>query len=170
MKKPCCFSFIYQIKSNPMKTFYLLIIVMIFIGLSCTQKTALTEGDKKAVETEVHAFMKSIEAAAEKASPDEYFNHFLQTDELAVATLGQLVTNPAAVRDTVYKHMAMMEKQSIKTIAEKIYVINKEAAVLSAAKVTTITLKNGAQITMPYAWTLLLVKKEGNWKIAHVHN
>jgi len=143
---------------------------MIFIGLSCTQKSVLSEKDKKAVENEVHAFMTSIEAAAEKASPEEYFNHFLQTDELAVATLGQLVTNPAAVRDTVNKHLGMMEKQLIKTIAEKIYVINKEAAVLSAAKVTTITLKNGAQMTMPYAWTLLLVKRDGEWKIAHVHN
>jgi len=153
-----------------MKTFYSLIIIMIFIGLSCTQKSVLSEKDKKAVENEVHAFMTSIEAAAEKASPEEYFNHFLQTDELAVATLGQLVTNPAAVRDTVNKHLGMMEKQLIKTIAEKIYVINKEAAVLSAAKVTTITLKNGAQMTMPYAWTLLLVKRDGEWKIAHVHN
>ena len=81
-----------------------------------------------------------------------------------------MVTNPTAVRDTINKHMGMLEKQSIKTIAEKIYVINKEAAVLSAAKVTTITLKNGAQMTMPYAWTLLLVKRDGEWKIAHVHN
>ncbi len=48
--------------------------------------------------------------------------------------------------------------------------INKEAAVLSAAKVTTITFKNGAQITMPYAWTLLIVKRDGKWKIAHAHN
>jgi len=153
-----------------MKTSGMLIIVMIFISLSCTQKTVLSENDKKAVETEIHQFMTSVEASLQTPSPDEYFNYFLQTDELAVATLGQLVTNPAAVRDTVNKHLGMMEKQSIKTNVEKIYVINKEAAVLSAAKVTTITFKNGAQITMPYAWTLLIVKRDGKWKIAHAHN
>jgi uncharacterized protein (TIGR02246 family) len=153
-----------------MKTSGMLIIVMIFISLSCTQKTVLSEKDKKAVETEIHQFMTSVEASLQTPSPDEYFNYFLQTDELAVATLGQLVTNPAAVRDTVNKHLGMMEKQSIKTNVEKIYVINKEAAVLSAAKVTTITFKNGAQITMPYAWTLLIVKRDGKWKIAHAHN
>ena len=153
-----------------MKTLNLLIIIMIFISLSCTQKTVLSEEDKKAVETEIHQFMASVEASLQTPSPDEYFNYFLQTDELAVATLGQLVTNPAAVRDTVNKHLGMIEKQSIKTNAERIYVINKEAAVLSAAKVTTITFKNGAQITMPYAWTLLIVKRDGKWKIAHAHN
>ena len=153
-----------------MKTSGMLIIVMIFISLSCTQKTVLSEKDKKAVETEIHQFMTSIEASLQTPSPDEYFNYFLQRDELAVATLGQLVTNPAAVRDTVNKHLGMIEKQSIKTNTERIYVINKEAAVLSASKVTTITFKNGAQITMPYAWTLLIVKRDGKWKIAHAHN
>src|SRR4030042_436811 len=153
-----------------MKTLNLLIIVMIFISLSCTQKTVLSEEDKKAVETEIHQFMASVEAVMESPSPDEYFNNLLQTDELAVASQGQLFTNPAVVRDTINKHLGIIEKQSIKTNAEKIYVINKEAAVLSAAKVTTITFKNGAQLTMPYAWTLLIVKKDGEWKIAHAHN
>jgi hypothetical protein len=76
-----------------MKTSGMLIIVMIFISLSCTQKTVLSEKDKKAVETEIHQFMTSVEASLQTPSPDEYFNYFLQTDELAVATLGQLVTN-----------------------------------------------------------------------------
>jgi ketosteroid isomerase-like protein len=153
-----------------MKTLNLLIIVMIFISLSCTQETVLSEEDKKAVETEIHEFMASLEAVMESPSPDEYYNYFLHTDELAVASQGQLFTNPAVVRDTINKHLGMMEKQSIKTNAEKIYVINKKAVVLSAAKVTTITFKNGAQITMPYAWTLLIVKRDGKWKIAHAHN
>jgi hypothetical protein len=64
----------------------------------------------------------------------------------------------------------MVEKQSIKTNVEKIFVINKEAVVLSAGKVTTITFKGGSQITMPYSWTLLIVKRDGKWKIAHIHN
>jgi len=153
-----------------MKTFNLLIIIMIFMSLSCTQKTFLSEEDKNAVVSEIHQFMDSVEAVMESPQPDKYFNYFLLTDELAVATLGQLVTSPLAMRDTINKHMGMMEKQSIKTTAEKIYVINKEAAVLSAAKVTDITFKNGAQISMPYAWTLLIVKKDGKWKIAHAHN
>jgi len=138
--------------------------------LSCTQKTILSEKDRKAVETEIHDFMSSVEAVANSSSTDKYFNYFLHTDELAFATQGQLVTNPSALLDTINKHLAMVEKQSIKTNAEKIYVINKETAVISAAKVTTITFKNGGQITMPFAWTMLLVKRDGEWKIAHIHN
>ena len=91
--------------------------------------------------------------------------------EFAIYTSqGQLVTNPTAVHDTIYVHLGMIEKQSIKTNAEKIFVINKEAAVISTAKVSTITLKSGDQLTLPYAWTLLLIKRDGKWKIAHGHN
>lgn len=148
----------------------MLIILMMLLILSCTQKTILSEKDRKAVENEIHDFMSSVEAVANSSSTDKYFNCFLHTDELAFATQGQLVTNPLALRDTINKHLAMVEKQSIKTNTEKIYVINKETAVISAAKVTTITFKNGGQITMPFAWTMLLVKRDGEWKIAHIHN
>lgn len=153
-----------------MKTSNLLIIVMILISLSCTQKTILSEKDRKSVETEIHDFIASVEAVANSSSPDKYFDCFLHTDELAFATQGQLLTNPNALRDTIKKHLAMVEKQSIKTNAEKIFVINKEAVVFSGGKVTTITFKGGSQITMPYAWTLLIVKRDGKWKIAQIHN
>ena len=68
-----------------MKTLNLLIIVMIFISLSCTRKTVLSEEDKKAVETEIHQFMDSLNAAFESLTPERVFNYFLQTDEFAVA-------------------------------------------------------------------------------------
>ena len=57
-----------------------------------------------------------------------------------------------------------------KTIAEKIFIINSEAAVISISRIVTITFKNDSQINMPYALTMLLVKREGKWKIAHYHN
>jgi hypothetical protein len=143
---------------------------MIFISLSCTKKTTLSEKDRKAVETEIHDFMSSVESVANSSSPDKYFDCFLHTDELAFATQGQLLTNPTSLHDTISKHLAFVEKQSIKTNAEKIFIINKEAVVLSVGKATTITFNNGSQITMPYAWTLLIVKRDGKWKIAHIHN
>jgi hypothetical protein len=114
--------------------------------------------------------MSSVEAVANSSSPDKYFDCFLHTDELAFATQGQLLTNPTSLHDTISKHLAFVEKQSIKTNAEKIFIINKEAVVLSVGKATTITFKNGSQITMPYAWTLLIVKRDGKWKIAQLHN
>jgi uncharacterized protein (TIGR02246 family) len=66
--------------------------------------------------------------------------------------------------------MAFMKNQNIKSVADKIFVINKDAVVISTSKMTTITFKNDNQITMPYALTMLLVKRDGKWKIAHYHN
>jgi ketosteroid isomerase-like protein len=153
-----------------MKTLNLLIIVMIFISLSCTQKTVLSEEDKKAVETEIHQFMDSLTAAFESVTPERVFNYFLQTDEFVVASQGNLITKPSALLDTMKVHMAFMKNQTGKTIAEKIFIINSDAAVISISRIGTITFKNDSQINMPYALTMLLVKREGKWKIAHYHN
>ena len=153
-----------------MKTLHLLIIGMIFISLSCTQKTGLTEEDKKTVETEIHQFIDSLDNAFSKVVPEDVFNYFLQTDEFAWASQGYLITNPSAILDTMKVHMALMKNQTAKTTAEKIFVINKEAVVISTLKVATVTLKNDSQITVPYALTMLIVKRDGKWKIAHYHN
>ena len=72
--------------------------------------------------------------------------------------------------DTMKVHLAVMEKQETKNVMDKIFVITNDAAVISTSKIITITFKNGSQSTMPYALTMLLVKREGEWKIAHYHN
>lgn len=143
---------------------------MIFISLSCTQKNFLSEEDKKAVENEIHQFMDSLNAAFESVTPERAFNYFLQTDELVVATQGNLITDPSALLDTMKVHMAFMKTQTGKTIAEEIFVITPEAAVISISRIVTVTFKNDSQVNMPYALTMLLVKREGKWKIAHYHN
>jgi len=143
---------------------------MIFISLSCTQKTFLTEDDKKAVETEIHQFIDSLDNAFSSVIPEDVFKYFLQTDEFAWASQGYLITNPSAILDTMKFHMAFMKNQTAKTTAEKMFVINKEAVVISTLKVATVTLKNDSQITVPYALTMLIVKRDGKWKIAHYHN
>ena len=153
-----------------MKKSNLLIIVMVFISLSCTQKTVLSEEEKKAVETEIHQFMDSVFIAFESLTPERVYNYFLQTDEFAVASRGNLITNPSAILDTMKVHMAIMKTQTGKTVAEKIFIINKDAAVISISRIGTITFKNDIQIDMPYALTMLLVKREGKWKITHYHN
>ena len=145
--------FVIKLKPMIMKRLNLLAIVVILFCLSCNSECFISDQDKKLVEAEIHDFMISVEKLMESLSPDEYFNCFLHTDELAIATQNQLVTNPTAFYDTINVHMGMMEKQSIETITEKIFVINKEAAVISTANVSTITLKNGDQLTMPYAMT-----------------
>jgi uncharacterized protein (TIGR02246 family) len=122
------------------------------------------------VVTEIHQFMDPLDAAFKSLSPDKAFSYFLHTDEFAVATQGNILTNPSALLDTMKVHMAFMKKQVATTVVEKIFVINKDAAVISTSKIVTVTLKNESQITVPYALTMLLVKRDGKWKIAHYHN
>ncbi|HBH47857.1 MAG TPA: hypothetical protein DDX98_04420 [Bacteroidales bacterium] len=153
-----------------MKKIKFVVIAFILTGISCQNEAPFSDGQKLMVEKEIKDFILKVESSLETPSPEDYFNYFLQTDELAVATQGQLLTDPNALRDTINAHLSMMEKQSIEPVDEKIYVINNDAVVVSMSKVTTITFKNGAQFTMPYAWTMLIVRRVGEWKIAQVHN
>ena len=45
-----------------------------------------------------------------------------------------------------------------------------DAAVISLASMGEITFKNGAEMKAPFALTILWVKKDGEWKVAHYHN
>ncbi len=153
-----------------MKNLISFILIMVLFGLSCTTVPEFTKKDKQLVEKEVLQFMDSLIVSFESISPENTFKYFLQTDELAIATKGYLITSPSAVLDTMKVHMAIMQKQVNKPIQDKVFVINKDAAVISTSKVTTITFKSGAEITVPYALTILLVKRDGGWKIAHYHN
>jgi hypothetical protein len=153
-----------------MRILNFLMVSMIIMGTSCTNKCGISDQDKKMVETEIQSFIKSMETYAATPDPEKYFDCFLHTNELTAASQGVLMTDPAALYDTIKAHLSVVKNQSIKTVDERIIVINKEAAVLSTSKVTTITFLNDSQITMPYAWTMLLLKRDGAWKVAHIHN
>ncbi len=153
-----------------MKLFSLLLVTGILFSVSSAQKAELSEKEKDQVKNEIRQFMNEMDAAASTVDEQAYANMFIQTDELAVASQGKLFPSFDAVRDTIHAHMSMMQKQNIETTGEQIFVIDKEHAVITTSKATKATLKNGAEIEMPYALTILLVKRNDEWKIAHYHN
>jgi len=80
------------------------------------------------------------------------------------------MTDHRAVHDTILVHFSQVEKQSIVTHEEKIDIITGDAVVVTTSKTTTITFRNGYEMSMPYALTMLIRKVNGEWKIAHYHN
>ncbi|WP_340115017.1 SgcJ/EcaC family oxidoreductase [Maribellus mangrovi] len=153
-----------------MKRFSLFLLTAMLFSVSSAKTVELSDKEKDLVKNEIRQFMKNMDAAVSAANEEAYTRMFLHTDELAVASQGKMLNSFDAVRDTIHAHMSMMEKQSIKTTGENIFVIDKEHAVITTSKATKVTLKNGAEIEKPYALTILLVKRNGDWKIAHYHN
>lgn len=159
-----------MVKVKFMKPLTLLLISVLILAASCKKQRGLSDVEKENVNSEVRQFIKIIDSELETANVEAYKENFLNTDELAVASQGQLITSYNALCDTIDAHLSVMQKQSIQAVDEQIFVIDREHAVISTSKVTTITFKNGVDFTMSYAWTLLLVKRDGKWKIAHAHN
>jgi len=159
-----------MLNSNFAKPVILLLISGLILTTSCKKQRELSNVEKENVKSEVQQFIKAVDSELESVNAEAYKKNFLNTDELAVASQGQLITSYNALCDTIDVHLSVMQKQSIQPVDERIFVIDREHAVISTSKVTTITLKNGAEFTMPYAWTLFLVKRNSEWKIAHAHN
>ena len=153
-----------------MKPVTLLFISVLILATSCKKQRGLSDAEKESVKSEVRQFIKTVDSELETANTEAYKKNFLNTDELAVASQGQLITSYNTLCDTIDVHLSVMQKQSIQPVDERIFVIDREHAVISTSKITKITFKNGAEFTMPYAWTLLLIKRNGEWKIAHAHN
>ena len=153
-----------------MKLFRSILLLSLFLILGCRENPALNEQQQNLVKDEIRQFMDEMDADVAIMNEADYANRFLNTDELAVATQGKLLTSYDAIRDTIHVHMSAMQKQEVQNIDEKIFIIDRNHAVISTSKLTHITLKNGAEFTMPYALTIFLVKRNGEWKIAHYHN
>jgi hypothetical protein len=153
-----------------MKLFKSSLIIGIFLFASCSHHTQLSEKEKDQVKNEIQQFMKDMDAAVLSVNEKAYINMFIQTDELAVASQNNLFPSFDAVRDTIHAHLSVMQKQNIQTNDEKILVIDKDNAVITTSKKTEVSFKNGAEIEMPYVVTILLVKRNAEWKIAHYNN
>lgn len=153
-----------------MKHFILFLLPGIFVIVSCQHQSSLNDQEKASIVEEIHQFMKDLDAAASSVNEEKYSNMFSHTDELAIASQGKLITSSDAIRDTIHAHMSLMQKQTIKTTGEKIFIIDAGHAVISTSKFTKITFINGVEIEMPYALTLFLLKRNGEWKIIHYHN
>lgn len=122
---------------------------------------------REEIKTELHNLILDWESV----NPERFYNHFLHNNDFVVATQGKLITEPKAILDTIKVHLADQKSQKIKLIDSKIYVINAKAAVVSASATTDITFKNGKVLRgVPFAVTMLYIKKNGSWKITQYHN
>lgn len=158
-------------KSNIMKSVnYLLLFCIFFLFSFCTSNTRISQEEREKIQTEVHQFVQTMDEAVSLPDAEKYASLFSDSKDFTVASQGKLITSYASVCDTINAHLSAVKSQSIKTLDERIYVIDKNDAVVSTSKLTTTTLKNGAEVTMPYALTMLLTKTNDGWKIMHYHN
>ena len=100
-----------------MKTFIAVFTFFTLLIFSCTQALELSNEDRAQVENEINQFMSDfIPEKIEPMEPEKMFNYFIKNDELAVATGGVLLTDPAAV---LLKIPRLQRTASIKAVAAR---------------------------------------------------
>jgi ketosteroid isomerase-like protein len=160
-------------KSKIMKrTIYLILAFMAFLMIACNnqKEKVLTIEEKSIVENEISIATADLFKAFESLDANKAYSFILQNEDFAEASMGKLITDHRAILDTMKLHLGSFQKERISITNQKIYVINMDAAVISLASMGEITFKNGAEMKAPFALTILWVKKDGEWKVAHYHN
>ncbi len=154
------------------KTIYLILAFVAILVIACNNQkdNALTTEQKSVVENEISTATANLFKAFESLDPNKTYSFFLQNEDFAAATQGTLMTDYRAVLDTMKLHMGSFQKEQILVKNQKIYVINKDAAVISVATIVDLALKSGAEMKIPFAFTILWVRKDGDWKVVHYHN
>jgi ketosteroid isomerase-like protein len=154
------------------KTIYLILTFIAILIIACNnqKEKVLTTEEKSIVENEISVATDDLFKAFESLDANQTYSYFLQNEDFAAASMGKLITDHRALLDTMKLHLGSFQKERISITNQKIYVINLDAAVISLASMAEITLKNGAEMKAPFALTILWVKKDGEWKVAHYHN
>jgi len=154
------------------KTICFVLIFAAILVFACNnqKEKVLTNEEKSTVENEISVATLNLFKAFESLDANKAYSFILQNEDFAEASMGKLITDHRAILDTMKLHLGSFQKERISITNQKIYVINMDAAVISLASTGEITFKNGAEIKAPFALTILWVKKDGEWKVAHYHN
>jgi ketosteroid isomerase-like protein len=150
--------------------FVLAFTAILVIACNNKKEKVLTTKEKSIVESEISVATANLFKAFESLDANKAYSFILQNEDFAEATMGALITDHRAILDTMKLHLGSFQKERILITNQKIYVINMDAAVISLASTVEITFKNGAEMKAPFALTILWVKKDGEWKVAHYHN
>jgi uncharacterized protein (TIGR02246 family) len=127
-----------------------------------------TEAEKAAVVQTVTSLTKDFVTAASRADLDATFRFFSSDADAAVLNLGTRYTRQAIIE--LYRPIyASLRGQEIDIGQPVVAVLSPEAAVLSTQGRFTATYRSGAQVSSQFAWTLVWVRRNGQWSVLHAH-
>lgn len=120
-------------------------------------------------ERSVIAAHERMIAAAEALNLDELFRYIAESEHTVLAANGRIFpTRAAALQQT---RESFRELVAIKyAISERrVILLPENQALLVTAGTTTARTGDGREFSTPFAQTLLLIRRDGEWRVLHSH-
>lgn len=151
-----------------MKKHGIAIILAVVCVLGQAGVLAQTESEKAAIEQEALKVMSAIEQAAQNLDASHFSDFVLETGTTALD--GRLYLNREEAQRTIEKSYQAASKQEM-TVQHHVTVLSPTAVLVVSDGAGRATLADGREVgPIPFAQTVVLVLKDGQWKVLHAHS
>ena len=107
--------------------------------------------------------------AAEKLDAEALYGFVLNTSTPPIIEAGRMAPTRAAAMQSTAAGLKALASMSYSYTTENITMLSPSAALWVAEGTASATLKDGRQVSAPFAETVVFVQRDGQWKVLHAH-
>lgn len=130
---------------------------------------ALTSAERSAIVKAVTEANEQMINAASQLDAKGMFKGILDSEGGVIIQDGRFMQTRQAALEATERGFESLQSAKYQMDQTFVTVLSSEAAVLTAEGSTDIVLADGRKFTVPSAWTLVFVLRDGQWKLLHGH-
>jgi ketosteroid isomerase-like protein len=144
-----------------------------FLSVALTASCGGTQAEeyRQAAEAEVQTFVNTLVDIQLRGAWDEWLTHYVAPSEMTVARDGTFFANGDEYFSTYRQVTSQVDSvTNFNWLQRRVYVLGPEAAVFNGLYTQELYMNGGGPQSLQGAWTALLTKTNGVWRIAAEHS
>jgi ketosteroid isomerase-like protein len=146
-----------------------LIIFIPLIGIAQNKSNEIAADKQQAIEKAIIHVHDRMQLAAQQGQVDSLYQYVLDVAKGVIIEDGKLRLTRQEALETTRQAMQGLKDVSYSYAQKYITVISPTVALWVGQGTSSATLKDGRQISAPFAETIVFVLKNGQWKVLHAH-
>jgi len=155
-------------KSNAIKIFLLTVCILI-IGAIQINPQEMLNNEQQEIENAIAGVHKKMQQAAQQGDIDSLYQYILDMAKGVIIEDGKLRQTRQEALNATRQGMQGLQNLSYSYSQKYITVLSPTAALWVGEGTSSATLKDGRQFSVPFAETIVFIKKDGQWKVLHAH-
>ncbi len=129
----------------------------------------VSDSAQASIEKAVLARMADIQRAAEALDPEKVFSFVLENDKGALVQNGKLLLTRKEALESTRQGFQRIRKVDYQFGQQHVTVLSPTIALVTGEGSSSATLDDGRTLDRQFAQSVLLVLKDGQWKVFHSH-
>jgi ketosteroid isomerase-like protein len=146
-----------------------LIILIPLIGIAQNKSSEIAVDQQQAIEKAIINVHAKMQQAAQLGEVDSLYQYVLDVAKGVIIEDGKLRLTRQEALEATRQGMQGLKDVSYSYTQKYITVISPTVALWVGEGKSSVTLKDGRQISVPFAETIVFVMKNGQWKVLHAH-